>query len=510
MPIVREKLNSMDDSFLRPVVHAIVEDLKQLTKIPMATKFFFLNPSNGVLQSGSGLEDSEDKNISGSDQAVIVEIEEEYTTETTLTTTVFKRNSPIIFADASLDLYLSPVYTQTNYTMSFKARFDSKSAAQAWRNAFRGLLSLGTGVNTHVVNYNYPIPETYLLILSHIHKLREKQGGYNQTIKEWLLPHFVENITTITNLVGDNPRLVIAETQGRVNGFWDVQSVPDIPEDDKERNVWTITVPYKFSISKPIEMVMQYPNMVHNTLLNAKYRFNDTAYRDTKENPKYDFHGYLNWEIAKPPLGINATNGLSYPNWDDWLPKLQYPYTFPIMRMMIQLDPTDLTDVVNLNNLGDYKLDHDLLAMLVTEAPHISAYRESFFKVTLYEDFYYNDSEPLFVNNTLAIRSTRNLNIRKSYHLVLSFLYDLLLLSDSAKNRLRANGRFLIRLINIFYPGIPNGEMESKLLSNGSMSLKDFNYYAGLIADYYSMDNRKQTGTRMLVGAYVIEGHRRG
>ena len=35
--------------------------------------------------------------------------------------------------------------------------------------------------------------------------------------------------------------------------------------------------------------------------------------------------------------------------------------------------------------------------MLVTEAPHISTYRESFFKVTLYEDFYYNDSEPLFV-----------------------------------------------------------------------------------------------------------------
>lgn len=505
MPIVREKLSSMDDAFLRPIVFAITEDLKQLTKIPMKTKVFFLNPSNGILQGGSGLEDDPDKNISGSDQAVLIEVEEEYTTETTLTTTVFKHNSPIIFADAALNIYLSPVYTSTNFTMTFKARFDSKSAATAWRNAFRSLLSLGTGVNTHTVEYSYPIPETYLLILSHIHKLREKKGPYNQSIKEWLLPRFIQNVTTLTNLVGEQPRLVIAESQGNVQGYWDVQSSPDLPEEDKERNVWIVSVPYKFSINKPIEMVMQYPNMVHNTLLNAKYRFNDTAYRITKETPKRDMIGFYNWELAKPPLGINYTYGLSYPNWDDWSPKIQYPYTLPIMRMMIQLNANDLTDIVNLHNLGDYSLDPELINILKEEAPYISVYGESFFKVTLYENDYYNDIEPLMINNNLAIRSARNLDIRKPYHLVLSFLYDFHTLSEQAKERLRKRGTFFLKLAKLFYPTLEEEGLMAKLLSNGSVSRKDFSRISTIINDYYTMDIKKPIGVRKLVGYYIIE-----
>lgn len=427
------------ESVTRHVVQSVVERVKEITALPKDLPVRYPGSLAKMHQNGSMIS-AEEKNQFEHSSKISITVQEEYQEESTLSLPVRHTDMRHIFEDIALNIFLKPIYSYTTTTINFTYRAATRSQVERWRDDIRVRISDNRQAHLHELSYHYPLPRNALVILHHLHSLRESQAGYGESFKEWLKKNLTYHATTLTTLAGTEPLLVIREKQVGIQGWFEFIEPPEADKDDAGSS-WTINFTYKFSYQKPVSTNFQYPLVIHNQFIDHRFYSDKPAYRLNRDilkpgDQRFVFNS-LEDMFQKPEDPIS---GLRYPAFDEWIPKQLPPHTASVSTWLIGLEPNDLHTVVDLKDLGDHEMVHVFKRFLQIEAPYLTRRGESVVYFTLFsEDLPMND-DTLIIDGDLIVKAKKPLDLRKTYHLRMSFITEFSLLTPRARDSMLNNG----------------------------------------------------------------------
>jgi len=436
----------------RPVVIDIVNQVKAVTKIPADTPVFYPGETERMRTAGSELNSSADRFASfDTTKAIFIEVEEDHDIDNVATSSVHGYGAQPVFLDKALGVAIVPLYTKVELKITMRYRTHSRTEAMRWRDDMRLRISQMRDVNTHVIKYHYLLPAEILILLKDIYTQREAIEPYNEGFVEYFKSKSTDRLTLIGDLVGKDARLGIAETQTRVFGYYDFEPLPDKPEKDNDKGIWTVTLNYKLTYDKPYACHVRYPVMVHNQLLPFAY----TAFTDTSVDLNkmvLSFQGSLYAMRAfEYDTTMNAVVDpqayIKLPEFDDYVIPQAMPGTGTVLMALTQVE-NDRKTLLNLKELDPIILDQDLLDWLIAgEYQYICQRFRSIVQVNLYRNDTLVTHTALTCDGGLNIRSLTDLNLRNQHRIRLSLVTDISYLDSDAIRRLRNNPKVFVKII---------------------------------------------------------------
>lgn len=492
MPQITAQIPDTYSGITRPVAVDIIRNLIAFMSLPEDTGLQYLGTAEKAAQIGSTLVHEPYPNKFPYSGKITVDVSEQYIEDRILTAAVKQVENVKFFWDAPLGVSLRPVYQGTEVSISFRYRAASKVEAERWRDEFRQRTGQGRKELLHEASYHYGIPDAMLVILNEIHSMRERVAGYGEDLTEWFSNHASSKITKLTTLAGTQPELVVGETQVGIVGWFEFISQPEIGSKGQDLAQWEAGFDYKFNYDKVTTIVMQYPLMIHNQLMDQKFRPSEPHYQ-LAHRARYPSHSRFlldQYTPLYPAQGVGLT-GLRVPLFDDWLPDYVAPHTSSVVTLLTSVDLNDPQDLLNLNEIGDYDFDPDVLAFLKIEAPFMTKLYNSIFHLSLFRWAKPTEDGTISADPvTLAVRSRSDLNPRDHHHVRLALVNDLSYLTPEALERLRQNGKAAIKLLIALYPKLydPNSpygadpKVITKLLGGRVIIKKDMDHLRDLIS----------------------------
>src|ERR1035437_1242646 len=128
MPNISLIVPAVEQSVLRPIIIDIVNQLKNITKIPSDSLILFPGDIEKTYQPGSTIDKpTEDRSRFLTNNMVHIEVDEDYNHDAVLSTAVTRPEHIPIFIDQKLNTIIRPVYSPMTVSISFKFRSKSKS-----------------------------------------------------------------------------------------------------------------------------------------------------------------------------------------------------------------------------------------------------------------------------------------------------------------------------------------------------------------------------------------------
>jgi len=501
----------------RPVIYGIIKDLFELTGIPADTMISFPGELESMQQPGSDMGTMAQQsgvNTMSFNNRVFIEVDEDYEMDRILSTATYRSENPHIFRDDRVEVGIRPIYSSTETTINFKFRAVDKTEATRWRDYIRTRVAMNWDQRIHNVAYHYLIPTEFLIILKEIHRLMENVDGYGVELDDYLKSGMTKRATIMTTQAGTEPVWAIAESQIRVVGYFDFELVPDKGSREDEADTWTIAFAYKFKYDKPIATTMKYPLMIHNQLLPQNYRPNPlTDATDPLENKEFEFtlSSYLFYQFEKDVENKRLRDeklykGFVIPSFDEFIPD-GVPYgTEPVITVLTNIDNTNPHLLLSLKDLGRFKLAPEVLEFMVGEVPYMTTTGQSIFMVNIYRGATLLDLDTLTLDTDLNIYSTYILTLRKYYHIRLSVLNDLSILSAAAINRLRNRGKAAQIIFDFINPNLKLKNKLPKILANDYISRDSMKESMDAMETYnkYGVNGIMKTVETMLIQSNPI------
>ena len=506
MPKISLGVPETNESILRPAVFDVARNILKITGLPKDTPIRLPGSTGTVVMPGSQLTPGSENNSFTSSQKLTIEVSEEYSEDATLTTAVFNGDSQLIFLDPKLGVALKPVFTKSTVTLTVNYRSDSRSGAERWRNEIRSRTNMGRVENLHSINYHYPLPPEYLVILHEIHLKRETVAGYGETLKQWFDNCFTPRYTSILDQAGENPVLAIAESQLAIVGWFDFTAQPERGEKSEDGGAWNISFNYTFVFDKPTDVVMRYPMMIHNQLLPVRLRGREVPYRleSTIRSPSYAGLHYGMFAETYPGATFGL-DGISVPEYDDWLPKAVPSFTNSVLRLMLKVNPLNLREVMDLTDMGDFSIKSTIAKYMKDNAVWLNTPGEAAILITLFKGDLAVRSGILKVDSNLKVTTTVDLSMREEYHLRVGIVTDLSTLSQRARDALRKDAAAFFDIVYTIDSSL-NGKMPTPL-SGDYITRKDFDQVLYEISDNGTGRGDWLEKRFLTVGSFIIQAH---
>lgn len=454
MPNIFLTIPESHANITRPVTTKIAKDLLAIMGIPTDTSILYPSHHGTTYQTGSTLTPGTEPNEFAHDRRFQLEVTEEYVEDNTLTTAIHRPENVVIFHDPHLDVIVRPIYTTVEVSVRVNFRSPDKTSADQWRADCRLRASDGRAELLHTVDYHYPIPSETLVILHEIHRLRENVSGYGEDLKAWFTQYMTQRRTVLTTQAGTEARLVIAERQVGVLGWFDFTTAPVVGQGDGSSAAFTTGFEYRFRYDKVTGCQMHYPLMIHNQVIGSRYRDREPIYRPENYHRIPSFSKYSMDTIAndrKAREGV-LMEGFGYPYFDDWLPLRQPAKLRSVLRFMLSVGD-DPHEVINLAALGPFSFDPVILRYLTKNAEYLHIPGESMILLTLFDGDLPKQPTALTCDAALNVRTTQPLNPRNRYHLQVGLLTDLTQLSPDAVDRLVDDVEAFEKIIEAIRPG---------------------------------------------------------
>lgn len=433
------------ETILRPVVLDITRQVFDNTEITKDIQILFPGDLDRAQQQGGSINTKDKDTVKFPFTSQMgIEVQEDYIRERMLNDAVMKPENQYIFLDDKLETSMRPVYSSTETTLTFKYRAKDKTEAIRWRDQIKNRTSQNREHFVHDVKYYYLIPLELVKILEVVHDMRETVAGYGESFEQWFYNNRSSRFKWLTNLAGEQGRWGVAETQLRVQGGFDFEGVPEVGSKEDDADTWTISFNYKFQYDKPIGVQLYYPLMIHNQLIDQKYR------PSAAEMPPYQIEDQAvsysktssflsNFEAGAAMYPHTRRPGVSIPSFDEFLPAQIIPRTLRVFTALVSLDLTPGNNprfLLNLRDLGgDFSLDPSLDCCLQTEWPYMTNPLQSIFNLSLYRSAYLMQPEYLTMDANLNVYSTVDLDPREYYHLRFSIHQNLRDINPAALKR---------------------------------------------------------------------------
>lgn len=453
MPKVCLETPEVSECISRPVAMQVIRQMATRLNIPNDISVRYLGMSTALAVPGSTLDDHGATNRLPADQKLTIEVTEEYVEDNTLTTAVMRPEHEVVFADSALRVYCTPVYQRIQVAINVTLIATDKTSADTWISNMRRRSTQGIAETLHLVDYHYPIPQPFIVILGAIHDLRESNAGYGQTIGEWLQQCLTPRATTIVDQAGTNHTLVVNEGQVGIVAWFD-WTVPPKSERENDSGTYSASFTYTFHYDRVESSVLEYPLMVHNQLLDARYYSPIKPYEMTDNNLRASLSTAImrNWTYeARASFAWRGRPGIPIPQFDDWLPP-EDKKVLGLLRIMLAKDPSNPNLLLNLTDLGVYSLHAATLDYMRQFPAGLVRDGESLFTVQLWDGLNPVASTELIVNYDLTISTIRPLDTRRPYHLTVGLIKDLRTLSKAAIQRLTKHGELAITVLSLLDP----------------------------------------------------------
>lgn len=463
MPVINIPIAEVDATIVRPVVFALLEQVKLITNIPQDTPVIYIGQGNQHHQLQGKTSPNEAPVTLGSDRRLVVEVEEIPSESLFLTNTVNQPHHIPDFLDRDLGIELKPSYAGFEYQISVVYRTPSRAEAVRWRNDARLKASQTRLLNLHELEYKYQIPYPVFMLLRHLHELRNQQGGDGMPFDEYFTRSITTRAVQMSNLVGDHPEVMIREKAIRVQGFFDF-TVDPRRQEKSEGHGWEVQFMYTVEFSKPVEFSMRYPLVVHNQPIDMQFvpLAPESSYEQDKRMAYYTDALYF----MEEPVYLNRHTNIEpikyTPAFDEWKANQAPPRQRVIASFLLGLKEDQREPLLNLKNLGDYFLDPDILEWLEqAEYRYMHLPWTSAVQVHLYRNECLSSSYAIEVNENLDVILKEPVNIKKRYRIVLSLTEGLQYCDPKSLKRLARFPKAMCKIIK--YTNSTTGHLHSLL-----------------------------------------------
>lgn len=437
MPVLIEDLKNTYDSISRPVSVGLVRDLINRLGLPNDTRVQYTGSAETIVTHGSQLSAKNNQPIFGFDGKVKVDIDERFMEDSVLSTAVLQTQNTPVFFDGKLGVDIRPVYTQTELAVTFNYTTQSRSQANQWRNSLRRRSAQALmQANLHEFIYSYDVPGSFVAILREIWRLRENVAGYGDSFEQYLRSHFQDRLTIKTDMRAKSAKLSFPEKQLDVQGWFDFTSEPDQIQKEKEGDLWAVSFTYTVQFDKLISMVIRYPIVVHNQLMDKYIDFEkdydnyDRRRGGTIRAPMLD-----HFSSARQKLDPHY-RGVFMPEFDDWEPRSFSNKLLPILTTLIGVEESDPHQIFNFNDLVEYELSDEFKELLKSEREKVFDYLESSIYIEFFKGREQVTGDSLHLTEDLDLRTSVAMNPRDVHHVRINIVRDFTTLSDNATKRL--------------------------------------------------------------------------
>ena len=350
---------------------------------------------------------------------------------------------------------LKPVYDKTKLTISCTWRSENREDVDIFRNDLRHHVADGRAEVPIEIQYYIMLPDTVIGLLYHAHQLQENQAGYGISFDDWLKQNSFGNIKQISKLNGEQSAFVIEERQTMVYGTFEFTVPPERQKKD-QGSAHELTFDFTIVYDKPIEVIAQYPLMIHNQLIHEM--FHPKPQYDISRIPAHrDVFRYvsdkLHWQMRGKAFP-NERTGIVLPEYDPWEPKMEN-FEVCLGTTIIQLESEDKQAILNINDfeeVGACIYSKNLKRYFRFYREFITDARESPFFFSLYEGDKRIEADKIYVTPNGDIRAKEDLDLRAEYHIVIGFVIDWRRLSDAAIRRLATFTPILDEFLQVIHP----------------------------------------------------------
>lgn len=450
MPHIIVAISDLENSVERPVIYDVLRQVMEITQISDKTPIRFMGDEGEAAQTGSTIvKNPMVQNSWAFNDRVTIEVDEDFEKDRLLTTVIKGPEHAAIFNDPDLGIFMRPAYSSSDVSIKVHYKARDKNQANRWRNEIRARTALLRDMNLHEIGYHYHVPETCLVLLHELHRLRENMAGYSESFNEYFTRRLTTNASIVTNLSGQAALWAVSERQIRIQGYFEFEGVPDKPEREGDHDAWSVSFSYRFRYDKPIHCTMGYPIMVHNQLLSEEFRPGEKAYslQDQLRTFTLSSRAFSEFETDTALLLAKGNAGLDIPPFDEFLPNSIPASTVRVFTALSNISDEDRHHLFYLNDLGDFNLDRDILDFIEqSEYPFMTKTYCSVLCLNLYEGVFLRASGALDVSPELMVSAVGALDLRKTYRSRLSLVSEFAYLSAAALDRLKAFPQAAIKI----------------------------------------------------------------
>lgn len=501
MPIVNITLNNIYESFTRPMIHDILDQLKDIVKIPKDTHIFYpgqieVNPAN----NSSIHEEHTGVPRFSNDRYIYIEVQEDYDVEELGTMATHQYENIVVYEDRDIPASMWPIYMKTDYTINIRYETISKVEADRWIADMRVKTTQMRTNPIHSVSYHYQIPEPFLELLNAIYEYKKRLDITLTDLDSYIKANFTNRLTKVTDISTSGYNYIIGETQSRIVGFFENLPMPEKIERNSDTGGWLCTFSYKVSILKPEGMVFKYPLMVYNKLLDDKY----IAFK----KPEYNFDRVqfqsrtvsmkameMLEDVSQIHQALNIYVPFQIPDFDEFTAKTGPGGHGNILSVLVEVDETDYVSLFNLKEIDPYVIDEDIMEFIIeSEWSYMTKTHQSILGLNLYQDYKFKSGGMLTMTHDLDIKSVVELDLTKIYHVVLSLCIDLVYLNRAAIDRLKRFPRAFVKIIEAVNIGLKDHPDLKVISRKNKISKEDFNkFYRFLYSDVSNTGSPSRT-----------------
>ena len=430
MPKVSTDIPNHQDYITRPIATKIASEVIGYSGLNVKD-LIFLGSAAQAMNKGSAIDDPTALAAFSESNQVKVTIEEEFRPESFMTSGILSGYGRTVFHDKESKVYLLPVKTDATMTLELTYSAPTEAEARNWINRMQQALERRLEITTHSIPYSYPIPHEYVAAIKAVHGLRETgPGAYGQDLGTYLRDKFSGKVGVRSKLNGKGKQFVVEETQHDVLGTLDFD---EVPKPSKDGLVYTVSFNYTIRYERPFAMVLDYPLVINNNLITSELM----PKVDYNEKLRIDSSTIRNWSdgivnIVEPTT--SKVGGYSLPSFDAW--RVPHPPrdTGSVFRLLITVDPLDTGLILDLNDLGEYALNPDIINLMRASGSMLFEYAHCPVLVTLYENDRPVTPSDLSMEGTSLRVNGRTLNPRFDYHLRIALITNLAMLSEPASD----------------------------------------------------------------------------
>lgn len=452
MPQFTYPIPDVREMITRPTELAVIRQIAAITGTKEDTFIEFGGMNEGIptWKSLLGQENAPTGRFASFDKIQVTaeeRIDEDYYLSTAY---LYPSDAKTIWYDGDIGISLRPIYEKVKTTLSFRYRTVDLSTARNWITGMKRRILMNWLDQSLQSKYKVAIGPTVTEFLHEFHRMSQNVAPDGSSFEDWLDKRFLQKHTTLTTLDGRFPQVVLEETQLDVVGWFTFGELPK-PQRAQQESAYEIEFTYEFQYERPTEMALKYPLMIHNQLVNKKYRPDYVVYDPV------NLHGYATRSVsAYTQLLRNigqfdrfARAGRILPYYDDWwpLPEHIVPSTTNVVQQLIGVDPNDPTLIIDFRNPGTFTLSDTMLAYMTRTRADLIKRTRSAVNIALYEnDSLYEPSE-LYVDDSLCLRSRNPLDVKKLYHMRLTLFNDLFYLTKEAELIIRENPDYVTMIL---------------------------------------------------------------
>ena len=439
MIYTRFELQALEESVTRPILILVGYDIKKLLGVDknIYTKY---DIKDNLIISKNKLGNIKIDNTTKSEMMYIESTESSFE-EHELALIPVRPDFRPIYTDKDIDAKFQPIHHPRRMTLRVKYLSRSKSKMFSVINRLR-LYTANDGMYTqHDLIYHYSLPNYVSKLLIEINNLKNKRLDTALRLDEYISSTFDNRVDYANSLDGDifKSDLIIRESQIGIEG-WITDSLHDInPEYNEENAEWSLEFEYTFVYEKPISLLLKYPLVIYNTLIDKFFRNfqkekrrSKNAYRTARSSDLY--------KVTEPDRNLTIRDDsyyLTVPEVDR--EKLPYPPAFyarmfTVLNIVNEEDPCEL---FNIQEIPRIKFrEHVLKFILGSEFKHVSDKFNSLFYIDLYRNKE-KDNNRVILHEDGTLRTEYPMDIKGTYRVAFNVLTDLNLLQGSSLKRVK-------------------------------------------------------------------------